>query len=53
MTTRSSRHLPLPGGRYRVKQTCKSGPTTFTAVEVLVFVRDTYSHYDNALDSVY
>jgi len=37
------------GCRYRVKQSFKSGPTSaFIAGEILVFERDSYSHYDNS-----
>ena len=43
-----------PGARYRAKKSFKSGPTsTFSAGEVLVFERDTYSHYDNAFVYVF
>ena len=42
------------GGRYRVKKSFKSGPIfTFILGEILVFDRNSYSHYDNSFVYVF
>jgi len=44
----------MPGRRYRVKQSFKSGSTsTFVVGEVLIFERDAYSNYDNSFVYVF